>query len=76
MFLDVEGEDGDDVDQYDEMYELQMESVHNIANEDNLAGGLVQDVHDFANKQDRWLLLTNRNQFNWLGMALHKVLGG
>lgn len=75
FLLDVEGEDGNDVDQSDEMYEMQMESVHNIANEDSIAEGFVQDVHDFANNRDRWIRLSNRNEFNRLSIALRKVLG-
>lgn len=75
FLLDVEGEDGDDVDQCDEMYELQMESVHNIANEDRIAEGFVQDVHDFANNRDRWLCLSNRNEYNRLRSALREALG-
>ncbi len=73
FLLDVEGEDGNDVEQSDEMYELQMESVHNVANEGSIAGGFVQDVHDFANNRDRWFCLSNRNEFNWLSIALRKV---
>ncbi len=75
FLLDAKGEDSGDVDQCDEMCKLQMESVHNIANEDKHAEGFVQDVHDFANNQDRWVHLSNRNEFNWLGMALCKILG-